>query len=96
MWDEQHYRQFFQRLTGKETYDYQVELAQALLGGASVILRAPTGSGKTWAVIAPFLYGRITKQVAVSADRLIYALPLRSLASNLYQPVVKVGILGQH
>jgi CRISPR-associated endonuclease/helicase Cas3 len=81
--NESCYKEFFARLTGKEPYPYQTNLAKILTQGKSVILRAPTGSGKTWATVAPFIYSYLTKNAL--ADRLIYALPLRSLASNLYE-----------
>jgi CRISPR-associated endonuclease/helicase Cas3 len=80
--DEAHYEEFFARLTGKKSYPYQTKLARKLLQGESLILRAPTGSGKTWATVAPFIYSCVTRNKL--ADRLIYALPLRALASNLY------------
>jgi CRISPR-associated endonuclease/helicase Cas3 len=85
MFDLDGYRQFFARLTGKPPYHYQEELANELFAGNSIVLRAPTGSGKTWATLAPFLYGRLTQHPGVAVDRLIYALPLRSLASSLYR-----------
>ena len=80
--DDTRYADFFSRLTGKRPYSYQTALAQELFRGNSLILRAPTGSGKTWATVAPFVYSCLTQNRL--ADRLIYALPLRSLASNLH------------
>jgi len=64
-------------------YPYQERVAASLLAGKCVVLQAPTGAGKTWAAIAPFLYSR--QLLNPIADRLIYALPLRSLASNLHE-----------
>jgi CRISPR-associated endonuclease/helicase Cas3 len=66
-------------------YPYQQRVADRLLAGKSIILQAPTGAGKTWAAIAPFLYAR--RHNIPLADRLIYALPLRALAANLYESV---------
>jgi CRISPR-associated endonuclease/helicase Cas3 len=80
--DETHYGQFFTLLTGKKPYPYQVTLAKELIFGKSLILRAPTGSGKTWAAVAPFIYSRLIRNKF--ADRLIYTLPLKALASNLH------------
>lgn len=80
---KERYRQFFKGLTGTFPYEYQEDLAQCLAAGKSIVLRAPTGSGKTWAALAPFLFQRIERQQNV--DHLIYALPLRSLASSLYR-----------
>ncbi|MEZ5353762.1 MAG: DEAD/DEAH box helicase [Bryobacteraceae bacterium] len=54
--------------------------------GQSIVLRAPTGAGKTWTVVAPFLHALSNN--ARFADRLIYALPLRSLASGIHRSVL--------
>lgn len=81
------YREFFRRLTGNPPYGYQEEFADHLFQSRSVILRAPTGSGKTWAAVAPFLYQRLERRQ--NADRLLYVLPLRSLASGLYQSTIE-------
>lgn len=83
---EESYRQFFKALTGTFPYEYQEELAQWLAASKSIVLRAPTGSGKTWAALAPFLFQRTEGQRNV--DRLIYALPLRSLASSLHKGTI--------
>jgi len=85
MFDQLSYRDFFERLTGNPPYRWQEDIAIDLVGGRSLALRAPTGAGKTWATLAPFLYGRVTNKPAARADRLIYALPLRSLAGSLYK-----------
>ncbi len=75
----------FRELMGRPNvslYPFQEKMADLLLSDRSVILRAPTGAGKTWAVLLPFL---LAKRKGVSlADRVLYALPLRSLASQLY------------
>ncbi|MGC7847225.1 CRISPR-associated helicase Cas3' [Desulforudis sp. 1088] len=63
-------------------YDFQLQTAMELLDGRSVILRAPTGGGKTWAALLPFLYARHVGEPI--SDRVLYALPLRSLASQLH------------
>ncbi|MCC7422663.1 MAG: CRISPR-associated helicase Cas3' [Planctomycetaceae bacterium] len=77
------YREFFRKLTRKERYDYQERVADILLAGRNVILRAPTGAGKTWAALAPFFYSRQIESPI--ADRVLYALPLRSLATSLFR-----------
>lgn len=64
----------------KKPYPHQIKTAQYLLEGKSVILHAPTGSGKSEAVIFPFLLGR-EKQLP---PQLIYSLPLRSLVESLW------------
>jgi CRISPR-associated endonuclease/helicase Cas3 len=58
---------------------HQQDAWDALSQGKSVLLRAPTGSGKTEAVVLPFLHfgGQPIP------GRLLYALPLRSLANQV-------------
>ncbi|MBZ2180907.1 MAG: CRISPR-associated helicase Cas3' [Acidobacteria bacterium] len=70
-------------------YPYQQRVADSLLAGKSIVLQAPTGAGKTWAAVAPFLFARHIETPI--ADRLIYALPLRALASNLHASVSQVA-----
>ncbi len=79
------YSEYFKTLTGTSPYPYQEAVAESILAGESIVLRAPTGSGKTWSVIAPYLFMRIS--LARRVDRLLYALPLRSLASSLCREV---------
>ena len=88
------YREFFKTLTGFYPYPYQERVEERLRAGDSVILRVPTGAGKTWAAVAPFVYSVIAGQR--KADRLFYALPLRSLASSLHAAVYEklAGALG--
>ncbi len=81
-WDEANYRQFFRHLNGGcEPYGFQVDVARRLVAGESLTLRAPTGSGKTATVLTPFLYSGWCPRPA----RLIYALPLRTLAQSIYR-----------
>lgn len=79
--DRQTYRGFFQHLTGRVPYVYQTRVAAELCSGRNVVLRAPTGAGKTWAVLVPFLFEGWDRRPA----RLIYALPLRTLAQGVYR-----------
>lgn len=74
----------FQGLTGRSVkpWPFQVRTIEALQRDENVLLRAPTGTGKTWASLLGFLFSWISNDVNV--DRVIYALPLRSLASGLY------------
>ena len=51
--------------------------------GANVVLQAPTGAGKTWAAAVPLIFSGV--QADPIADRLLYAVPLRSLAESLYE-----------
>ncbi len=79
--DEARYRAFFARLTQHDAFDYQVAVARLLFEGRNVVLRAPTGAGKTWSVLAPFLF----REWKDAPTRLIYALPLRTLAHGVYR-----------
>lgn len=80
---EGQYKEFFQKYLGFSPYRYQVEVAKHLLSGNNVILSAPTGAGKTLAALMPYLFSQ--EEGAPFADKILYALPLRSLATNLFQ-----------
>src|SRR5262245_18731554 len=82
--DTEKYEAFFRDLTGHAPFDYQVKVAPLLAEGKNIVLRAPTGAGKTWAVLGPFLFFEKEKLPGRSA-RLIYALPLRTLAQGIYR-----------
>lgn len=86
---EKRYRDFFRCQVGVEPYGYQLHVADRLLAGQNVILRAPTGAGKTWAVLAPFLFAR--QQGLDGPSRLIYALPLRTLAQGIYRQALEAA-----
>lgn len=73
--------------SGRAPYPYQEKVAAALWNRRNVILRAPTGSGKTLAVLAPFLLDRHR----IGARRLVYALPLRTLAQSIYQTALDLA-----
>ncbi|HHV78327.1 MAG TPA: DEAD/DEAH box helicase [Firmicutes bacterium] len=93
MFEQGSFCEFFSRLTGFQPYPYQVETARMLYEEHNVILRAPTGAGETLSVLAPFLFGRKT----LGLSRLIYALPLRSLAHGVFAEAKslaeKIGLL---
>jgi len=72
-------QEVYQRILGDIPYEHQQKAWYALTQGKSVILRAPTGSGKTEAVFLPFCCGSNGQ----FPSRLIYALPLRSLATQI-------------
>lgn len=79
-------RAAFAALTGiSKPHAFQLEVAERLFAGENVILSAPTGSGKTWTAVFPFLYAKECD--LPFADRLIYLLPLRTLARTLYETV---------
>lgn len=72
----------FREIWGNESFGYQEIVAQTLLSGRNVVLVAPTGSGKTLAALHPFVHTRLNG--LPWADRLVYALPLRTLAGALH------------
>jgi len=72
-------QEVYQKVLGEMPYEHQEKAWDALTQGKSIVLRAPTGSGKTEAVFLPFCFGS-DGQLPL---RLIYALPLRSLANQI-------------
>lgn len=78
----------FKSITGNSPYKYQLKVNELLLNGKNVILTVPTGAGKTWASIMPFLYAH--KSNSTFPRKLIYSLPLRTLANSIYSDVKKV------
>ncbi len=75
----------FKRLVGAKPYDYQKIAMENLLDGKSIIMRAPTGSGKTEIAIIPFLYGFND----LLPSQLIYSLPTRTLVESIGERAVK-------
>lgn len=73
----------FETLTGFSPRQFQRETIAHLCDRQNVILRAPTGSGKTETAIAPFLFAQTRK--LDFPKKLIYAVPLRTLANSLRQ-----------
>lgn len=77
-------QQVFDKM-GWSPYPHQKDAWLALEQGKPIILRAPTGSGKTEAVSLPF----ITMAGSSLPSRLLYALPLRSLANQIVKRIQK-------
>ena len=69
---------FFQHMTNKQPYDYQRLLAKS---DWFDVLIAPTGLGKTAAVIAAWLWRRQDKPQQ-TPRRLVYCLPMRTLVEQ--------------
>lgn len=86
---EEAYRARFRYLNERDPYPYQVRLMTQLISGRNVCLRAPTGSGKTKAVLTPFFASEIAWPARPA--RLIYALPLRSLVQQIYAEVCELA-----
>ena len=83
------YISFFKNSTSLLTYDYQIKVAELLLSGKNVILSVPTGAGKTWASVIPFLYAK-QNRLTNFPQKMIYSLPLRTLANSIYSDVDKI------
>jgi len=86
------YNVFFEKLTGFPPYFFQKKCGEYYFEENSFILNAPTGSGKTWASITPFIYSwykwkNKKEQIEEFPRKLIYSLPLRTLANSLYLEV---------
>ncbi len=69
----------------KTPHPYQERVAQTLLTGKSVILQAPTGSGKTYAALWPFLHAQREEVNVVFPAKCIYSVPMRVLANQFYK-----------
>ena len=82
-------KDYFRNLIKNEPYQYQLKVAEILLSGKNVILSVPTGAGKTWASIIPFLYAQ-QNQLTNFPSKMIYSLPLRTLANSIYEDVKEV------
>lgn len=67
---------------GKRPRKFQRETIAKILKQQNVLLRAPTGSGKTETAIAPFLFARALG-IQDFPNKLIYIVPLRTLATSL-------------
>jgi CRISPR-associated endonuclease/helicase Cas3 len=80
------FKSFFENLTDFAPYDYQIKVAEYLLAGKNVILSVPTGAGKTWTSVTPFLYAK-ENRMENFPQKMIYSLPLRTLANSIYTDV---------
>ena len=80
---------FYKELLGFEPYDFQVKVAELLSQGKNVILCVPTGAGKTWASVMPFLYAW-KQQLEDFPLKLIYSLPQRTLTNSIYTDIDKL------
>ena len=80
--------QFYKNILPFEPYEYQAKVAELLLKGKNVILSVPTGAGKTWASVIPFLIAR-QNNIENFPQKMIYSLPLRTLANSIHKDVSK-------
>ncbi|MCC5919970.1 MAG: CRISPR-associated helicase Cas3' [Cyclobacteriaceae bacterium] len=82
-------RDFYKKMLGYYPYLYQEKVFNSILEGKNIILAVPTGAGKTLASIMPFLYARENPEIHFP-KKMIYSLPLRSLANSIYEDVFEV------
>jgi CRISPR/Cas system-associated endonuclease/helicase Cas3 len=75
--------QSFHDLTGFPPRQFQLQTIEKLLLRQNILLCAPTGSGKTETAIAPFLFAKPLQ--LDFPNKLIYVVPLRTLANSLRQ-----------
>jgi len=78
---------FLGAIIGNKPYDYQIKVSELLLSDKNVILSVPTGAGKTWAAIAPFLYAQKHSEIHFP-KKMIYSSPLRTLTNSIYEDVL--------
>ncbi|HMT78448.1 MAG TPA: DEAD/DEAH box helicase, partial [Saprospiraceae bacterium] len=81
-------REFLSNIIGGKPYDYQLKVIELLLSGKNVILSVPTGAGKTWASIAPFLFAKKNHDLTFP-NKMIYSSPLRTLTNSIFEDVSK-------
>ncbi|MDQ2995485.1 MAG: CRISPR-associated helicase Cas3' [Chloroflexota bacterium] len=80
---------FSQMFGIEQPHDFQIRVADLLLNQRrSVILQAPTGSGKTWTALFPFLHAWQTG--FVFPRKCLYAVPLRVLATQFKEDAERV------
>jgi CRISPR-associated endonuclease/helicase Cas3 len=91
------YSTFFKELLkedgiGFSPYPFQINCFEKIVTGHSILLQAPTGSGKTWSALIPFIFSwsewkNGNQHVSDYPRKAIYSLPLRTLANSLYEEV---------
>lgn len=77
--------QIFKDIVGFPPYDFQLQSINELSQGASLVLMAPTGSGKSEVPIVSFLSSKDENL----PSQMIYSLPTRTLIENLSKRVQK-------
>jgi CRISPR-associated endonuclease/helicase Cas3 len=79
--------EYFENLVGFPLRNFQRATILKILNRQDVLLRAPTGSGKTETAIAPFLFAKELQNYLPQGfpNKLIYVVPLRTLANSLRQ-----------
>jgi CRISPR-associated endonuclease/helicase Cas3 len=73
------YQDFFQQIFGKAPFAYQGRVA--LEAEMPALINAPTGAGKTAAILGAWLWRRLNNPQSVGR-RLVYCLPMRTLVTQ--------------
>jgi len=76
------YTDFFKKTTGNTPYPYQEKVFENLL--KNMLLKAPTGAGKTAAIIVAWLYRRKVDPKS-TPKRLVILEPMRTLVGQVFQ-----------
>ncbi len=87
-------KDFYNSYFGFPPFDFQIEVWESIKNfsfqNLPLLIKAPTGSGKTEAVVAPFLSQFINNEFSI-APRLIYVLPMRVLVNNIENRISNIA-----
>ncbi|MEC1770027.1 CRISPR-associated helicase Cas3' [Schinkia azotoformans] len=78
----------FKELTGYNPYPFQLQVSQEILKNEKFVITAPTGSGKTWMSVIPFVYAK--ENNILFADRMFYVLPQRTLVTAVANAIKSI------
>jgi len=67
-----------------QLYPYQQRIKELILAGQSVIVQAPTGSGKTLGSLAPYIEAYFDLPAEAFPRKCIYSVPMRVLANQFH------------
>jgi CRISPR-associated endonuclease/helicase Cas3 len=85
--NKSNYEEIFKEFFGFVPYKFQIQVGERILEGKfPLLIKAPTGAGKTEAVLFPFLNQFIDNKFYI-APRMIYVLPMRVLVNNVYERI---------
>jgi len=80
-------QEIFKKIFGFDPYPFQAEVFEKISNQKyPILIKAPTGSGKTEAVLAPFLSQFLENKFYI-APRLIYVLPMRVMVNSITQRI---------